>query len=69
MTGTAVIWYLFPETKGLTLEEIGVLFGDEITHPVGVNLDHKIDGVEVASEVIHDGLVEKEKEKDKAAEA
>jgi Sugar (and other) transporter len=33
------IWYLFPETKGLSLEEIGEKFGDEvavrITHLTG----------------------------------
>ena len=24
------MWYLFPETKGLSLEEIGERFGDEV---------------------------------------
>ena len=24
------MWYLFPETKGLSLEEIGEKFGDEV---------------------------------------
>ena len=26
----AVIWWLFPETKGLSLEEINEMFGDEV---------------------------------------
>lgn len=25
-----VVWWLFPETKGLSLEEIGELFGDDV---------------------------------------
>ena len=25
-----LVWWLFPETKGLTLEEIGEKFGDEV---------------------------------------
>ncbi len=27
---TPLMWYLFPETKGLSLEEIGEKFGDEV---------------------------------------
>lgn len=42
---------MFPETKGLTLEEIGVLFGDEITYVSGAHLGHDFDGLAVASEV------------------
>jgi hypothetical protein len=26
---TIIIWFLYPETKGPTLEELGRLFGDE----------------------------------------
>jgi hypothetical protein len=51
LIGVAVIWRFFPETKGLTLEEIGVLFGDEITHEVGIQPGHVIDGSAAASEV------------------
>lgn len=25
-----IVWWLFPETKGLSLEEIGELFGDDV---------------------------------------
>ncbi|KAH7267975.1 hypothetical protein MRS44_011740 [Fusarium solani] len=62
LTGTAAIWYLFPETKGLTLEEIGVLFGDEVTHNVDTPFSHKIDGVEVPAESVNNGSGGKEKE-------
>ncbi|KAL1866257.1 hypothetical protein Plec18167_009097 [Paecilomyces lecythidis] len=27
---TPIVWYVFPETKGLSLEEIGEKFGDEV---------------------------------------
>ncbi|ODV90244.1 hypothetical protein CANCADRAFT_103965 [Tortispora caseinolytica NRRL Y-17796] len=30
ITGAIVVWWLFPETKGKTLEEINELFGDEV---------------------------------------
>lgn len=28
LVGTVFIWLSFPETKGLALEDIGILFGD-----------------------------------------
>jgi hypothetical protein len=38
------IWYCCPETKGLSLEEINGLFGDEVvvqlTHTSGAILEH-----------------------------
>lgn len=62
LAGALVIWFLFPETSNLTLEEIGVLFGDKVGHPVGVNGGHGIDGVEVAQETeTRDVLQGKEK--------
>ena len=49
--GLGVIWFWFPETKGLSLEEISMAFGDEIaidiTHPDSVQrkkLDEQLQG-------------------------
>lgn len=37
------MWFLFPETKGRTLEEIGSLFGDEhvASHWYGISDEEK----------------------------
>ena len=39
----AAIWFLFPETKNRTLEEIGTLFGDEhiASHWYGISEEEK----------------------------
>lgn len=39
----AAVWFLFPETKGRTLEEIGSLFGDEhvASHWYGISEEEK----------------------------
>lgn len=29
MVGFAILWFILPETKGIPLEEMGKLFGDE----------------------------------------
>lgn len=38
MAGVPVMWR-FPETKGLTLEEVGVLFGDNVTATLASTTD------------------------------
>ncbi|OAA59741.1 General substrate transporter [Niveomyces insectorum RCEF 264] len=56
----AIIWYYFPETKGLSLEEIGEVFGDDvavhITHLTAAEreqLDRNIDAEKTTGEANH----------------
>lgn len=47
------IWFYLPETNGLSLEEIGMLFGDEVAQTdelppkFGTERDMSINGVEI----------------------
>jgi hypothetical protein len=53
LAGVPVLALYFPETKGLTLEEIGALFGDEVVHlgsGNGTSLDERVNEKEVVSE-------------------
>lgn len=36
LIGAAVMYFLYPETKGLTLEEIGKRFGDDVAVDLSV---------------------------------
>ena len=55
-----LIWYLFPETMGLSLEEIGEKFGDEVvvhltnlTDEQRAALDKEIDAKEGTIQAVH----------------
>lgn len=57
---TIIVWRFFPETKGLSLEEIGEVFGDEVavklTHLTSAErelLDRNIDAEKAGARVEH----------------
>jgi hypothetical protein len=52
LAGVPILALYFPETKGLTLEEIGALFGDEVV-PLETGNGTSLDEKEVVSEQVN----------------
>ncbi|KAI7580809.1 hypothetical protein KC343_g20535, partial [Hortaea werneckii] len=59
----AAIWFLFPETKNRTLEEIGTLFGDEhvASHWYGISEEEKQEIARNAMKLTESGGIPEER--------